>query len=331
MNTTAKRLLALFLPLAAIAAACGSDEALEAATATTTAVTDGEMADGETADGEMADGEAMDDTDHGDDEGHDDHDDHGDDEGHDDHDGTMDGDAMDDMDHAHSEAIDAAAWAPAVAIEVLPDPAGGVNVAVTSTNHEVSAAAASSDPVNGQGHYHLYVDGVKRSRFYNDWIYVAGVDAGEHEFVVTLNANNHSDLEVEGQRIEAVSTLEVPEHEHDDHGHDEAEPQDAAGVTISDLRVTEDAKSGWNLNVAWDGFTMAPEHASGDHVDGEGHLHVMVNGEKLERIYGGDLHIAALPEGDVIISVAAFTNDHRPYTVAGNPAQAATSITVESA
>ncbi len=68
-----------------------------------------------------------------------------------------------------------------------------------------------------------------------------------------------------------------------------------------------------------------------DTLQGEGHLHVMVNGEKLERIYGGDLHIAALPEGDVIISVAAFTNDHRPYTVAGNPAQAATSITVESA
>ena len=76
---------------------------------------------------------------------------------------------------------------------------------------------------------------------------------------------------------------------------------------------------------------MAPDHASGDHVDGEGHLHVMVNGEKLERIYGADMHIAALPEGDVVISVAAFTNDHRPYTVDGNPVQAATAITVASA
>ena len=65
-------------------------------------------------------------------------------------------------------------------------------------------------------------------------------------------------------------------------------------------------------------------------VDGEGHLHIYANGQKLGRLYGTATHIPALPEGDVEITVGAFSNDHSPYVIDGEPVEASTTITVAS-
>lgn len=65
-------------------------------------------------------------------------------------------------------------------------------------------------------------------------------------------------------------------------------------------------------------FTFAPQHANGANTPGEGHAHIYADGVKLGRIYGPWTHWS-LPEGAREITLALYSNDHRPLTVAGQP------------
>lgn len=301
------RLLAALFTLSLVAAACGEDD--EPTT---------DAADQGTSDDESADGEV----------------DHDDDHDHDDHDHDMGSEDMgaEGTTHDHGTVEVAAENAPTVDLEVFADPAGGVNIHVLTEDFTVAPEAASTDHVEGEGHFHLYVDGAKVLRFYDEWIHYAGVAEGDVEIAVSLNANDHAAYAVDGEEIRATVDVTVPEHDHGDHGHGEAEALewDGDGVPTVTVEVVEDPMSGWNVSYAVDGMTLSPEHASGEHVPGEGHLHVYANGQKLGRLYGSATHLAALPDGEVEISVVAYANDHRPYAVDGQPISAATSVTVAS-
>jgi hypothetical protein len=212
---------------------------------------------------------------------------------------------------------------------VISDPAGGVNIGVTTSNFTIAARNASTAHVEGEGHFHLWVDGIKTTRFYTDWLHVSGVVEGTVELMVELSANDHRPYALDGEPIAHAVTFEVPAHEHSGHDHDVPESQEVEG-TVPDLSidVVEDPKSGFNAFVTVEGLELSAEQAGDHHVDGVGHLHVYVNGQKLGRLYGEAMHIPALPSGSVEISVQAFTNDHRPYTVDGQPVQASTRLTV---
>lgn len=298
------RLLAALSVLALLAAACGDDN--ESTTA-------GDDSGGDMA-GDMADDDTAD---------------HDHDAGDDGMTGDMTGDMADGHDHVMVEVP--AEGAPEVDLEVFADPAGGVNIHVLTENYTVTPHAASTEHVEGEGHFHLYVDGEKVLRFYNDWIHFAGVTEGDVDIAVELSANDHSAYAIDGERIMAEVTFAVPAHEHDDHGHDEASPVEFVGDTPTiELEVVDDPKSGWNAFLTLDGMTLSPEHASGDHVDGEGHLHIYADGQKIGRLYGPATHIGALPDGEVEITVVAYTNDHRPYQADGQPISAAATVTVAS-
>lgn len=77
------------------------------------------------------------------------------------------------------------------------------------------------------------------------------------------------------------------------------------------------------------GFRWAPERASGEHRDGEGHAHVYVDGDKLGRLYGPWMHLA-LDAGDHEIRVTLNGNDHRDYLVDGDVVEARGRVTVET-
>ena len=301
------RLLAVLLSLSLIAAACGDDASSEAEDAGSADMS--------------ADGHASDaDTSHDDDHDHD----------HDDHD-----EASADDDHGHDHAHDhegvefEGADAPSLAVDVTADPAGGINVFVTAANFRVAPEAASTDHVEGEGHFHLYIDGEKVLRFYNDAVYFSGVTEGEIEVMVELSANDHSTYTLGGEPITATAVFTVPAHDHGHHSHDAPEELEYAGdAPTLEVRVEPDPKSGHNVFVTLDGMTLSAEHASGDHFDGEGHLHIYANGQKLGRLYGLATHVPALPDGEVEISVGAYSNDHRPYVVDGEPVSASTTITV---
>lgn len=236
----------------------------------------------------------------------------------------------DDHDAMHGDAVEFEGHdVPTIDIEVVADSAGGVNIAVSTTNYTIAPRSASTEHVEGEGHFHLYIDGEKALRFYNEWIYFAGVTEGDVEIKVELSANDHRAYAHNGDRLYALTTFSVPDHTHDAHSHDEPIEVEFAGpAPMLSVEVLPDPKSGYNAFIKVDGIVLSGEHASQDSVDGEGHLHIYVNGQKLGRLYGGATHIGALPEGDLEITVAAYSNDHQRYLVDGEPVEAQTTITV---
>jgi hypothetical protein len=112
---------------------------------------------------------------------------------------------------APAEPDDAATDEPlSVAVTATPDAKAGVNVEVVTTGFRWAPEHASGDPVDGEGHAHLYVDGEKVGRLYAEWTHLM-LPPGEHTIEVTLNGNDHEDLVVGGEAVRASTTVEVPE------------------------------------------------------------------------------------------------------------------------
>lgn len=111
-------------------------------------------------------------------------------------------------------------------------------------------------------------------------------------------------------------------------GHDA--PLDLAADVAPDIETTvmPDPVSGYNVHVMTNRFIFAPRAAGMEHVDGEGHAHVYVNGTKISRLYGEWMHIAALPSGEVEVEVTLNANDHRTLTLEGQPISATTVVSV---
>ncbi len=249
-------------------------------------------------------------------------------------------------DHSHSVLeVPESMTAPTVSVSASPDSVGGVNLSVTLTDFEISPENASTDPVDGQGHLHLYVDGERVMRFYNTDLHLDDLAPGSRELMVEISANNHSAYAVDGTPIRAMATVEVPESDGHDHGHghgDEGEGhghghgEEAEGVEAGDpaptitLTATADPKSGYNLAAGLTDFTITPAAVNGDHVDGEGHLHWYLDGKKMGRLYGTDWHVTGLTEGSHDVMVEVSANDHRAYQVDGNPITAMTTIEVDA-
>ena len=88
-------------------------------------------------------------------------------------------------------------------------------------------------------------------------------------------------------------------------------------VPMVDLSISQDTKSGWNISVDFQNFTLTPENVNGAHVDNEGHAHLWVDGEKITRLYGPNYYLGDLSEGQHEISVTLNTNNHADYTLNG--------------
>lgn len=113
-------------------------------------------------------------------------------------------------DAGHPHTMDAAAPGPmTVDLRVEADPMKGWNVFVDTTGFTWAPQDAGADPVPGEGHAHLYVDGVKVARVYGPAFYVGDLEPGTHEVTVTLNANDHADYAVDGAKVTASVTVEV--------------------------------------------------------------------------------------------------------------------------
>mgnify|MGYP002007601705 CR=1 FL=1 len=268
------------------------------------------------------------------DEEHDHNDDHEghDHDHHDDHDHDNAGSDHEAHSHDHGSPVEfKGADIPTLGVSVEPDPAAGINITVDTTNFAVVPEAASTAHVEGEGHFHLYIDGTKVQRFCNEAICFAGVTEGEVTVMVELSANDHRTYAVDGEPIVAMVTVDVPPHDHGAHSHGDAGQVAWAGdAPQMAIEVVKDPKSGYNALITIDGMTLSAENVNGDHVDGEGHLHLYVNGQKVGRLYGNATHIPVLPVGEVEITVGAFANDHRAYVIDGEPIEVSNSIMVAS-
>lgn len=198
MKNTSPRLLGVLVALLMLAAACGTSTTTDAAgvteaddtaqdESTDDAMDDESMEDTAMEDMEMEDGEAVD---HGDHDG----------ESHDEEEGHS-------HDHSAVEEVDAALPIPAVDIELTEtDVAGTFVIAVSLENFTITEENVDQDPIDNEGHMHLYVDGERVERFF-DLEHEVVVYEGEHLVEVELSANNHSAYAIDGEPIRASATV----------------------------------------------------------------------------------------------------------------------------
>ena len=232
--------------------------------------------------------------------------------------------------HDHGSSVEVAEGVPVptIAIEVTEDPVEGWNVRVRTTDFRIVPENVSTAPVDGEGHMHLYIDGEKVSRLYGEWHHLGPLAPGEHEVRVELSANDHSAMAVDGDIIDATAVIVAGEAGDHAMGHDHVEPREAQephpSVTVE---LVDDPAGGWSLHAVPSNFRLAPENASGDHVDGEGHMHLYINGAKVARVYETWYQMRPLPAGTHEITVALQTNDHAPITAGGTTVE--TTVTLE--
>ncbi|MFD3191666.1 hypothetical protein ACFMPD_15515 [Sedimentitalea sp. HM32M-2] len=115
-------------------------------------------------------------------------------------------------DHGDAAAIDLPAGtnAPTVNIRVVQDPMSGWNLQVMTQNFRFAPDRASTGHVAGEGHAHVYLNGLKISRLYGDWLHIPALPRGDTQVTVSLNANDHSPLTVAGAPLSASTIVTVP-------------------------------------------------------------------------------------------------------------------------
>ena len=89
------------------------------------------------------------------------------------------------------------------------------------------------------------------------------------------------------------------------------------------LKIQKDPTGGFNVQVVTSNFVWRPEMASMQHVAGEGHAHVYLDGRKIMRIYNEWFHLNtyqfSTKPGEQLLSIEFVGNDHDPYTIQGLP------------
>ncbi|MEQ9488631.1 MAG: hypothetical protein RIM72_06525 [Alphaproteobacteria bacterium] len=123
-----------------------------------------------------------------------------------DHTGRGDGMAHD---HAEMLVLDAAAAPPTLTLDVVEDPMSGWNLNIRTANFRFAPEHASSAHIAGEGHAHVYVNGVKIARLYGPWMHIGALDPGENVIMVTLNSNDHRTFAIGDTPISAQTTVTV--------------------------------------------------------------------------------------------------------------------------
>ncbi|SDC37766.1 hypothetical protein [Ruegeria marina] len=113
--------------------------------------------------------------------------------------------------HQHGTAVNLPAGpdAPGLEVQLFKDPMAGWNLHVEPSNFRFAPANASATDYPGEGHAHVYVNGVKLARLYGEWMHIAELPKGQVEVKVSLTTNSHGALTVEGRPVEAEVSVEI--------------------------------------------------------------------------------------------------------------------------
>ena len=151
-------------------------------------------------------------------------------------------------------------------------------------------------------------------------IFGGTVSALAHEYIDVGHNHgengHHDDHNEEGQLDE------------DEHSHALLEVNSSLPVPEISINVEEDKKSGYNLFLTTQNFTFNPDNASSEHVDGEGHAHLYINGKKITRLYSKAYYLGDFEKGSYTIVVELSSNDHSVLSKNGNPIQASFELVV---
>lgn len=105
--------------------------------------------------------------------------------------------------HDQMQVIAPSDDAPRLTADLTPDPVSGWNLHLKAANFRFAPENAGLADVEGEGHAHVYVDGVKIARIYGPWMHLT-LPEKAREVRVALYSNSHRALAV-GETPVAVS------------------------------------------------------------------------------------------------------------------------------
>jgi hypothetical protein len=104
--------------------------------------------------------------------------------------------------------------APTAFLEIKKDPTGGFNVHVVTTKFKWRPEMASMKYVPGEGHAHVFLDGRKIMRIYNEWFHLNtfqfATRAGEQLLTVEFVGNDHAPYTIQGSPVGDQKIVDVP-------------------------------------------------------------------------------------------------------------------------
>ncbi len=114
---------------------------------------------------------------------------------------------------------------------------------------------------------------------------------------------------------------------HSHHHHSQLDVSNLSEKPKVELTVTKDAASGWNIHAKTTNFRFAPEHVNNQHITGEGHAHLYVDGKKITRLYSEWFHLGNLSQGSHLIKVSLNANDHSALVLNGKTVSSEVEVT----
>lgn len=95
--------------------------------------------------------------------------------------------------------------------------------------------------------------------------------------------------------------------------------QDSIIPAITELALTKDPMSGWNLFIKTTNFQFAPESVNQAHQAGKGHAHLYLNGRKYARVYSPYFHLPDLVGDNNELKVTLNANGHENLAIEDEP------------
>ncbi|MEP3279801.1 MAG: copper chaperone PCu(A)C [Stappiaceae bacterium] len=211
---------------------------------------------------------------------------------------------------------------------------GGEAMIMGSTTKGRSVVPAGSKPSFSADGAHFMLSGVTKDLAEGDFVSLTLIfeNAGDvaAKALVKRPGMKKMEMSANDKAGNDKDVPETPKMSHDMHGAGNSF-EVAPGGSVPEISMEIEASlqnNEWRVITQTKNFEFVQSAKPLAHTPGQGHAHLYLNGLKLQRIYGADAIIGSLPKGDHTVRVTLNTNDHRAYSIQGNPISAEKIITV---
>ena len=132
---------------------------------------------------------------------------------------------------------------------------------------------------------------------------------------ISCSTNIEEEVQKDNSSFEHQNHNNESHSEHDHMNHEKVETN-LENMSV-DFDITKDDMSGVNIEIFTTDFEFSPKNVNQKHIDGEGHAHLYIDGEKWGRIYGKHIHVGNISNGNHIFIITLNTNLHDEYSIEG--------------